>query len=105
MSGDPSTALPIAKSVFKEYNYLFTNLSKIEYVHLYLDPKPKKKEKVVVGTVYRDEEPWRTHKTLGSLVCSEKGIEHHCILGNIAFRKFENIWPKKTKISSECTVG
>ena len=38
-------------------------------------------------------------KTLGSLVCSEKDIKHRCILGNVAFRKFENIWLKKTKIS------
>ena len=90
---------PIAKSVFEEYN-LFINLSKTEYFHFYLaDPKPKMKKKVVVGTVYRGEEPWRTHKTLGSLMCSEKDIKHRCILGNVAFRKFENVWLKKTRIS------
>ena len=90
---------PIAKSVFEEYN-LFINPSKTEYVHFYLaDPRPKKKSEVVVGATYRGDEPWRTHKTLGSLVCSEKDIKHRCILGNVAFRKFENIWLKKTKIS------
>ena len=77
--------------MFEEYN-LFINPSKTEYVHFYLaDPKPKMKKKVVVGTVYRVEEPWRTHKTLGSLMCSEKDIKHRCILGNVAFRKFENV--------------
>ena len=84
---------PIAKSVFEEYN-LFINPSKTEYVHFYLaDPKPKNKGKVVVGVVYyRGDEPWRTHKTLGSLMCGEKDIKHRCILGNVAFRKFENVW-------------
>ena len=58
---------PIAKSVFEDYN-LFINPSKTEYVHFYLaDPKPKNKGEVVVGTVYRGDEPWRTHKTLGSI--------------------------------------
>ena len=90
---------PIAKSVFEDYN-LFINPSKTEYVHFYLaDPKPKNKGEVVVGTVYRGDEPWRTHKTLGSLMCGEKDIKHRCILGNVAFRKFENVWLKKTKIS------
>ena len=85
--------------MFEEYN-LFINPSKTEYVNFYLaDPKPKMKKKVVVGTVYRGEEPWRTHKTLGSLMCSEKDIKHRCILGNVAFKKFENVWLKKTKIS------
>ena len=32
-------------------------------------------------------------------MCSEKDIKHRCILGNVAFRKFENVWLKKTKIS------
>ena len=90
---------PIVKSVFEEYN-LFINPDKTEYVHVYLaEPKPKKKKNVVVGAIYRGDEPWRTHKTLGSLICSEKDIRHRCILGNLAFRKFENVWLKKTKIS------
>ena len=94
---------PIAKSVFEEY-HLFINSSKTEYVHFYLaDPKPKNKGKVVVGVVYyRGDEPWITHKTLGSLMCGEKDImpcKLRCILGNVAFRMFENVWLKKTKIS------
>ena len=32
-------------------------------------------------------------------MCGEKDIKHRCILGNVAFRKFENVWLKKTKIS------
>ena len=32
-------------------------------------------------------------------MCSEKDIKHRCILGNVAFRKFENVWLKKTRIS------
>ena len=90
--------------MFEEYN-LFINPSKTEYVHFYLaDPRPKKKSEVVVGATYRGDEPWRTHKTLGSLVCSEKDIKHRCILGNVAFRKFENIWLKRTKISLSCKL-
>ena len=67
---------PIAKSVFEEYN-LFINPDKTEYVHFYFaEPKPKKKKNVVVGATYRGDEPWRTHKTIGSLICSEKVIKH-----------------------------
>ena len=32
-------------------------------------------------------------------MCNEKDIKHRCIVGNVAFRKFENVWLKKTKIS------
>ena len=59
------------------------------------------KKKVVVGTLYRGEEHWRTHKikTFCSRMCSEKDI-----LGNVAFRKFENVWLKKTRISLDCKL-
>ena len=37
-------------------------------------------------------EEWRTHKILGSLLCSEADIKARCIAGNIAFNKFKAIW-------------
>ncbi len=90
---------PIAQDVFKQWN-LFINPTKTEFVHFYLaEPKPTKKRKVVVGTIYRGDEPWRTNKTLGSLMCSVKDIKNRIFLGNVAFAKFNKIWLTGSKIS------
>ena len=89
---------PIAKDVFQQWN-LYINPSKAEYVHFHLaEPKPAKRRNVVPGAIYRGEEPWRSNKTLGSLMCSVKDITNRCFLGGLAFRKFEKIWLSKTNI-------
>ena len=90
---------PIAKQVFLEWN-LHINPTKTEFVHFYLaEPKPLKKRKVVVGKIYRGDEPWRTIKTLGSLMCPVKDIKNRIFLGHVAFSKFDKVWLSGSKIS------
>ena len=90
---------PIAQSIFKQWN-LFINPTKTEFVQFYLaEPKPTKKRKVVVGTIYRGDEPWRTNKTLGSLMCPVKDIKNRIFLGHVAFSKFDKVWLTGSKIS------
>ena len=45
------------------------------------------------------DEPWRSSKLLGSLLCSERDVASRCIKGDIAFRKFEKVWLAGKKIS------
>ena len=90
--------LPIAKDIFQQWD-LYINPTKTEFVHFYLaEPKPAVKCKVVVGKVYRDDEQWRSNKTLGSLMCPIKDLKNRIFLGNVAFSKFANVW-MKSKIS------
>jgi hypothetical protein len=90
---------PVAQEVFKQWN-LYINPTKTEFVHFHLaEPKPSKKRKVVVGKTYRGDEPWRTNKTLGTLMCSVKDIKNRIFLGHVAFSKFDKIWIKGSKIS------
>ena len=90
---------PIAKQVFLEWN-LHINPTKTEFVQFYLaEPKPLKKRKVVVGKIYRGDEPWRTNKTLGSLMCPVKDIKNRIFLGHVAFSKFDKVWLSGSKIS------
>ena len=91
---------PIAQKVFQQWN-LHINPTKTEFVQFYLaEPKPTKKRKVVIGQVYRGDEPWRTNKTLlGSLMCSVKDIKNRIFLGHVAFSKFDKIWLTGSKIS------
>ena len=89
--------LPIATEVFDEWN-LYINQDKTDFVHVYLAaPKPNKK-KVVPGTIYRGHEEWRKSITLGSMLCSVDDMKNRCILGDLAFKKFEKIWLKKSQI-------
>ena len=37
-------------------------------------------------------------------MCSKKDIKHRCILGNVAFRKCENVCLKKSRISLDCKL-
>ena len=39
-----------------------------------------------------NNEPWRSSKSLGSLLCTEKDIVSRCSKGEVAFRKFEKVW-------------
>ena len=80
--------LPVATHVLNEYN-LNANCSKTEFVHFYLA------EKDAVDSKYRpikDNEPWRSTKLLGSYMCSTYDIGRRCILGNVAFNKFKDVW-------------
>ena len=91
---------PIANDILKQWN-LNINPTKTEFVHFHLaDPKPKK-NKVIVGKIYRGDEPWRIIKTLGSLMCSIKDIKNRIFLGHVAFNKFEKVWLSGSKISVE----
>ena len=88
---------PVCQNVFSEWD-LTVNDDKTERTHFYLaTPKPEKK-KIVPGTTYRNDEEWRQHKVLGSVLCSSEDIKRRCILGNIAFCNFNKIW-SKTNIS------
>ena len=51
-------------------------------------------------TVYHcvDNEPWRTSKSLGSLLCSTRDIKHRIILANSAFQTYSKIWLQGPKI-------
>ena len=85
--------LPIATKVLAEWN-LYINETKTEYSHFYLATKD---ETNADKTLYNNEE-WRKSITLGSQMCSTADIAHRCILGNVAFRKFNNIWIQGPKI-------
>ena len=81
---------PVIKETFQQWN-LFINDSKTDFTHVFVAPKGMK----VVGrpdTELCGNEEWRTHKILGSLLCSEADIKTRCIASNIAFNKFKAIW-------------
>ena len=58
------------------------NESKTEFVHFYLD-QPS------------GQEPWRSSKSLGSILCSKVDIIHRCNLGNAAFHSLWVMWMKR----------
>ena len=81
---------PVIKETFQQWN-LFINDAKTDFTHVFVAPKGTK----VVGrsdTALCGNEEWRTHKILGSLLCSEADVKARCIAGNIAFNKFKAIW-------------
>ena len=83
------TLLPIATTVFKDWN-LHINQDKTEYVDFSLaNPKPIKKKKIEPGVVYRGDEPWRTRITLGSMLCSASIIVVYWVTSHSkSLRKF-----------------
>jgi len=84
-----------AKITLGEWN-LSVNVSKTEYVTLYV---AKKGDKDCNNKSLHKDEPWRSSKLLGSLLCSERDVASRCIKGDIAFRKFEKVWLTGKKIS------
>jgi len=83
---------PICKKIFGEWN-LSVNDEKSEHLHFYLaQAKPQDRKKLVPGVEYRGDEPWRKHKVLGSILCSVEDIKKKCILGNVAYMNFKNVW-------------
>ena len=71
------------------------NESKTEFVHLFLASQG---EVDSGGAPLKDNEPWRSSKSLGSLLCSQADIKHRIILANSAFQTFSKIWLEKSKI-------
>ena len=71
------------------------NEDKTEYVHVYL---AKKGDIGPEGKPLVDNEPWRSSKLLGSLLCGTKDIERRIILGNIAFSNFKKVWQQGRNI-------
>ena len=85
---------PVCKAVFGEWN-LSVNDSKTESLHFYLAiPRPQNRKKMVPGIEYRGDEAWRKHKVLGSILCSNEDIKKKCILGNVAYANFKNVWSR-----------
>ena len=69
-----------AKITLGEWN-LSVNVSKTEYVTFYV---AKKGDKDNNNKSLHKDEPWRSSKLLGSLLCSERDVASRCIKGNIA---------------------
>ena len=84
-----------AKHILGEWN-LTVNETKTEYVKFYLAKKTDRDDN---NQPLAKNEPWRSSKLLGSLLCSEKDIASRCIKGAIAFGKFEKVWLAGKKIS------
>ena len=85
---------PVCKAVFGEWN-LSVNDSKTERLHFYQAiPRPQNRKKMVPGIEYRGDEAWRKHKVLGSILCSNEDIKKKCILGNVAYANFKNVWSR-----------
>ena len=87
---------PKIKEVLSDWN-LIVNKSKTEFARLYLADKS---ELTRSGKSVRKEklEDWRSNKSLGSLLCSEKDIERRRQLGNVAFANYQKCWLKGAKI-------
>ena len=84
-----------AKQILPQWN-LIVNETKTEFVKVSLASRNEKdyKDQPLINN-----EPWRSSKSLGSLLCCEKDITSHCIKGEAAFRKFEKVWLTRKKIS------
>ena len=85
--------LPVAAKVFKEWS-LNINESKTDFIHFYYTEPDKDNKEVVL-----DDEPWRKSKLLGSYMCSSYDIQQKCILGNLAFSNFNDVWLQGKRIS------
>ena len=83
-----------AKQILPQWN-LIVNETKTEYVKVSLASKTEKddQDKPLINN-----EPWRSSKSLGSLLCSEKYIISRCIKGEVSLRKFEKVWLTRKKI-------
>ena len=91
------TFLPAVKEVLKDWN-LEVNETKTEFSTVYL---AKQSDRDANNQPIVNNEPWRSNKSLGSLLCSEKDIQRRRILAEVAFKKFEKVWLSGKKISLE----
>ena len=74
--------LPQVREVLAEWN-LQVNESKTEFCMVYL---AQQNDKDLNGQPLANNEPWRSSKTLGSLLCTEKDITRRRILAESAFK-------------------
>ena len=86
--------LPVCTEVLSEWG-LNVNESKTEFVHLFLASKDELDHD---GKPLKDNEPWRSSKSLGSLLCSVADIKHRIVLANSAFQIYKKVWLEKSKI-------
>ena len=87
--------LPVATSVLNEWS-LRVNEQKTEFVKVYIAGKDEADSN---GVKVAGDEPWRSNKLLGSLLCSTKDIFQRIHLGNIAFANFKKVWLQGKRIS------
>jgi len=87
--------LPVAAKVLKEWS-LDVNKSKTEFVHVFHAAKGEVDDK---NKAIEENEPWRKTKLLGSYMCSEYDIRQKCILGNLAFNNYKEVWLQGKRIS------
>ena len=74
--------LAVATQVLPEWS-LNINASKTEFADFYLADQ--------CGEDF-EQEPWRTSILLGSQMCSSHDIKQRCILANVAFSNYRNVW-------------
>ena len=86
--------LPICTNVLKEWDLDVSEI-KTEFVHLFLASQG---EVDSGGAPLKDNEPWRSSKSLGSLLCSRADIKHRINLANCAFQTYSKIWLERSKI-------
>ena len=84
-----------AQHILPQWN-LTVNETKTEYQKVYLAKKGDTDEN---NQPLINNEPWRSSKSLGSLLCTEKDIASRCTKGEIAFRKYQKVWLMGSKIS------
>lgn len=87
--------LPQVKDVLGEWN-LEVNESKTEFTTVYI---AKQSDRDQNNQPLANNEPWRSNKSLGSLLCTEKDVTRRIMLANVAFNKFGKIWLTGKKIS------
>ena len=92
---DLENFLPVVKYVLGQYN-LFVNDTKTEYCNFYLCSKS---DLGGDGKPLTYNEPWRSNKSLGSLICTTKDINLRISKGWAAFYNFKRVWIKGKKIS------
>ena len=87
--------LPIATSVLNEWS-LRVNEQKTEFVKVHIAGKEDVDSN---GVKVAGNEPWRSSKLLGSLLCGTKDIFNRIHLANIAFSNFKKVWLQGRRIS------
>ena len=93
--------LPQVKSVLRDCN-LEVNESKTEFHSVYRAEPTAKDDS---GQKLAGNEPCRSSKSLGSLLCTEKDIARRRTLAHAAFSIFKKVWLTGKKISLDRKLG